>query len=576
VGAKAYYIRGLGYLKPYKKQAILSILLTIPVGSMDAVIAWSLKPYLDTVMLEKQGGPSYTLPLVIIIFSLVQSVFSYYSSYLNSWVGTKVTMDLKKDLFSIMMKKDSVFFDKRTSGDVQMRFNTDAENACNGLLESSKVFLTKLITSLSLTFVLAYNSMKLAIVAISVLSCALYPVSLIRAKIKEISRLALKSGAMVMSHYNEAYMANRVIASYNLQKEQNQNFSDTLNKVFKISMKRIKRTGLLTPMMHLIVSFGIAAVIYLGHYLISSGQLTTGGFVSFIAALLMLYTPMKTIGNDVTKLQLSTLAMERVFSLLDDTPKIKSKDNSIVLDKLIKNIHFDNVNFSYSSGRQVLKDVNLEIKAGQNVAFVGNSGGGKTTIINLLSRFYDVKSGSIMINGIDIRDIELNSLRKNISMVFQDNILFSGTIRDNILVGKKNATKKELEKAINNSCLSEFIASLPKGLETEIGERGILLSGGQRQRIGIARAFLKNSPIVVLDEATSALDNKSEAVVQQAIYNLMEKRTVLVIAHRLSTIKNADKIFVINKGQVIESGTHDELLLKEGSEYALLYNVDAN
>ena len=562
------------YVKPYSTRAIFAILLTIPVGSMDAVIAWSLKPYMDTVMLEKQSGPTYFLPLLIICFSLAQSSFSYFATYLNSWVGAKVTNDLKKDLFDIMMKKDTAFFDKETSGGIQFRFNSDADNACNGLLDSSKLFFTKLFASLSLIVVLVYNSWQLAIVAVGVLVFALYPLTLIRKKIKDLASKTVKSGSMIMSHYNEAFSGNRVIASYNLQKEKNKDFAQTLNSVFRLSMKTVQKTGILTPMMHLIISIGIAAVIYLGHFLIVTGKLTPGGFVSFLAALLMLYTPLKSVGNDVSRIQLSLLAMERVFSLLDEAPSITSKPDAILLNEFRKNIVFKDVSFAYSSGRQVLNNVNLEIKAGESIAFVGSSGGGKTTLVNLLPRFYDVLSGSISIDGVDVRDLDLRTLRENISVVFQDNILFSGTIRENILVGKKKASKRDLTKAIKNSCLDEFIASLPEGVDTQIGERGILLSGGQKQRIAIARAFVKNSSIVILDEATSALDNKSEAIVQQAMHNLMSNRTVLIIAHRLSTVKGADRIVVINDGKIAESGNHKELLSKPGSMYGVLYNAD--
>ena len=297
MSAKKYYIRMLEYVKPYKSRAIFAILLTIPVGSMDAVIAWSIKPYMDTVMLETGKEPSLFLPLVIVAFSIAQSIFSYLAAYFNGWVGCRVTMDLKKELFDKMIGKESDFFDKKTSGDVLFRFNADAENACNGLLDSSKLFFTKFFTAISLIVVLIYNSFKLAFVAVSILTVALYPVAIIRKKIKEIQSLTVKSGAAVMTHYNEAFIGNRVITSYNLQNDKNSRFSDTLNSVFKLSMKTVQKTGLLTPMMHFIISIGIASVIYLGHYLIASGQLTPGGFVSFLAALLMLYSPMKNIGS---------------------------------------------------------------------------------------------------------------------------------------------------------------------------------------------------------------------------------------------------------------------------------------
>ena len=264
--------------------------------------------------------------------------------------------------------------------------------------------------------------------------------------------------------------------------------------------------------------------------------------------------------------------MERVFNLMERLPAVRNCGNPVKLKNVSGIIEYKNVCFEYLKNKPVLKNVNLKINVGETVAFVGNSGGGKTTMVNLLPRFYDVTSGEILINGKNIKNYDLFSLRDNIAIVFQDNFLFAGTIRDNILLGKENASKEEIEYAVEAACLKEFVDSLEKGLDTQIGERGVLLSGGQKQRIAIARAFIKNAPIVILDEATSALDNKAEAVVQKAIDNLMKDRTVFIVAHRLSTVRNADKIVVVNYGEIVEEGTHEELLAKENSVYASLYN----
>ena len=561
------------YVRPYLGRAILAILVTLPLGAMDAVIAWVLKPYMDIVMIEKSAKATSLLPLLIIVFSLAQSSLNYAATYLNTWVGNKITMDLKKDLFKKMMRCDASFFDKTTSGDVMFRFNQDADMACSGLLSNLKLFTTRLFSSLSLIFVLIYNSWQLSVIAITVLFGALYPLTKVRKKIKGIMDKTVFSGAQVMTHYNEAFSGNRVVSSFNLYDYQSNRFNETLRAVFKLGMKMTKKTGMLTPMMHFVVSIGIAGVIWLGSYLITTNQLTPGGFVSFITALLMLYHPIKSIGSNYTSVQMSLLAIERVFDRLNTVPDICSKENAIKISGVKKGVEFDNVCFEYESGRSVLQNVSLTVKKGQTVAFVGNSGGGKSTLVNLLPRFYDVKAGAVKIDGYDVRDIDVDSLREQIAIVFQDNILFSGTIRENIMLGKAGATQQEIDSAVHNACLDEFIASLPNGLDTEIGERGTKLSGGQKQRVAIARAFLKNAPIVILDEATSALDNKSEEIVQQAIYNLMEDRTVFVIAHRLSTVKNADVIVVIDHGMMKEIGTHDELLQKSHSLYASLYNT---
>ncbi len=561
------------YVKPYMFRAVLAILVTLPLGAMDAVIAWVLKPYMDVVMIEKSAKATSLLPLLVVVFSLAQSLLNYAATYLNTWVGQSITMDLKRDLFRKLLHQDAKFFDRSTSGTVMVGFNQDAESACSGLLANLKLFTTRLFSSISLIWVLIWNSWQLSIIAIIVLFGALLPLTRVRKRIKSIMSKAVFTNSRVMTHYSEAFAGNRVISSFNLYKYACNKFDETLCSVFKLGMKMTKRTGMLTPMMHFIISIGIAGVIWLGSYLITSNRLTPGGFVSFITALLMLYHPIKSIGNNFTHVQTSLLAMERVFSKLERIPDIHNCPHPKHLNGIKDCITFDHVWFEYESGRPVLKDINLKIHKGRTIAFVGNSGGGKSTLVALLPRFYDVKKGSVQIDGVDIRELDLDSLRDNIAMVFQDNILFAGTIRENILLGCENATQKQIDQAVHNACLDEFIASLPKGLDTEIGERGTKLSGGQKQRVAIARAFLKDAPIVILDEATSALDNKSEAIVQQAIYNLMKDRTVFIIAHRLSTVKEANQIVVIDHGEIKEIGRHEELLEKPDSVYASLYKT---
>ncbi|WP_440862667.1 ABC transporter ATP-binding protein [Symbiopectobacterium purcellii] len=549
------------------------MLVTVPVGLMDAAIAWSLKPYMDVMMVSKATGYVLYLPVIIIIFGLLQGVLNYESAYMNTWVGQRISNDMKLVLYERLIKNSALFFDRETSGQVQLRFNHDVDSACNGLISNVKVLVTRVISSASLVCILIYNSWKLAIIAVIVLVGALYPLTRIRHKIKSLVDKAVFSGALISTYYNEAFNGNRIVTSYNLGEYQKKRFEKALHAVFRLGMKMTQKTGIVSPIMHFIVSIGIAVVIWLGSYLIVIGEITTGNFVSFLAALLMLYTPLKGIGNNFNAVQMAFMAMERVWNLLDTPQEITSKPNAVKLSNVNIGIEYRDVCFEYSPGKTVLKHVNLTMSVGKTIALVGNSGGGKSTFANLLPRFYDVSSGAILIDGIDIRDIDIESLRSKIGFVFQDNFLFIGTIRENILLGNEYATEEELQQAVKSACLDEFISTLDVGLDTEIGERGVLLSGGQRQRVGIARAFLKNAPIVILDEATSALDNKSEAIVQEAISNLMKDRTVFIIAHRLSTIRNADKILVLNQGEIVEQGNHEQLMKNENGVYASLYNL---
>lgn len=568
------YRRMWPFVKPYWVRALLAMGLCIPIGSLDAVIAWCLKPYMNMVLVEKSAGATeWFVPLFIVGFTIGSGLLNYLAMYLNVWVGTRITNDLKAALYRKLLSFETSFFDRQNSGDIVFRFNTDAEAASAGLLSNLRVFVSRLVSSISLIFVLFYNSWQLSLIAMFVLGCTFYPMAKVRKLIESLMNETIVSGSRVITAYNETFAGNKTIMAYNYQREQQNKFQDILNSLFRLSIKMTQRSSWLTPLMHIMVSVGIAITITYGSHLILTHQLTPGGFVSFITALLMLYTPVKNMGANYTAVQLSFLAIERVFDLVESNPGIQNKQDAKVLDTVSRQIQFKDVHFHYIPDRPVLKNVCLDVKVGECIALVGNSGGGKTTIVNLLPRFYDIQSGQILIDGIDIRDYTLESLRKNIAIVFQDNFLFSGTIRDNVKVGRPDAKDEEIRRALDLAYLTEFVDSLKEGLDTFIGERGILLSGGQKQRIAIARAFIKNAPVIILDEATSALDNKSEATVQKAIDNLMKDRTVFVIAHRLSTVRNANKIVVINQGEIVEMGTHDELVNTENGQYKALYDA---
>lgn len=567
------YSRMWPYVKPVWFRALCSMLICIPIGSLDAVIALALKPYMDLVMVEKSIASPWYIPLGIVAFTSIQGGLKYMSSYLSTWVGGRITNGLKFDMFKKLLTLPTSFYDKRNSGDVVFQFNNQADMACSGLLDNLSVFTQRIFSSVSLVCVLFYNSWQLALIAVVVLGCAFAPVAKLQKRIKSVMEKTVFADASIITEYNEVFAGNKTITSYNLAKHETNKFQNILRNIFTLRIKMVQKTQWLSPMMHVIVSVGIAAAIGYGSHLIMSGQITSGNFVSFITALILLYTPVKNIGNNLNAVQFSFFAIEKIFEVLDSVPEIRDCENPVILNREHKSLQFSNVNFEYVENVPVLKNINLDIKCGETVAFVGNSGGGKTTIVNLLPRFYDIKSGSITIDGIDIRNYSLESLRQNIAVVFQDNFLFSGTIRENILLGNENATEEQIIQAVKMAYLDDFIASLKDGLDTVIGERGVLLSGGQKQRVAIARAFLKNAPILILDEATSALDNKAEAVVQKAIDNLMQDKTVFVIAHRLSTIQNANKIVVINQGEIVEEGTHEQLLQIENGAYKALYEM---
>ena len=559
------------FLKPYIFLTILGVLLTIPVGGLDAAVASFLKPFMDNVMVDKNTEFALKVPFIIIGFTLVQGICIYTSNIVNTYVGSRISTDLKLALYKKLLVSESAFFDKNTSGIVLLIFCNDADSATTGLITNVKLFLSKFWSSLGLLVVLLWNSWQLSFIALGVLVLLVIPMKIARKKVMKIMSKNVEAQTKINTTYVETYSGIKIIKSFNLIKTMYEKFHREVEDIFKFSMKMTRDTNWLSPAMHLVTACGVAGVLYYGMYLITTGVITSGTFVAFLAALIMLYTPIKSIGNNYVGLQTALLALERIYVILD-APSFEANDGEgkKELKAISKEIKFNHVNFSYDGQRMILKDVNLSVPVGKKVALVGNSGGGKSTVCSLIPRLYELDSGSITVDGTDITEFTLSSLRDKISMVFQDNFLFDGTVRQNLMYGKADATDEEINRAIKSAYLDEFVQKLPKGIDTLIGERGLLLSGGQKQRLAIARAILKNAPIVILDEATSALDNKSEKVVQRALDKLMEGRTTIVIAHRLSTVMDADKILVINDGHVVEEGTHNDLLEKNGS-YAVLY-----
>ena len=575
------------YIKPYWFRIFVGFFIAIPLGLLDGVTAFALKPYMDYVIGDAVLNFSILgyhfeiskiqiailLPIGIILFAAIQGVLRYLNEYLSAWTSAHITNDVRFDLYDRLIHMHSQFFDENSSGIILGRYLGDPAAASAGIVENIKNITTASCAALGLIVVMLYSSWKLALIGILVLCIAFVPVTLIRKRIKEASNKNMVIGGKITTNINETYSGNKVMAAYALEDRQNNIYRTQILEGYNVGISLLKRTAWMSPLMYLIASFGIATVLGVGTYLINSGQMTAGAFASFVTSLLLLYKPVKTLGNTLTGIQNIFVAMGRVFELFDLTPAIQDCENPKTLTGLNKDIEFKDVCFEYVPNQPVLRNINLTIPKNETLAIVGNSGGGKSTLVNLIPRFYDIKSGSIKIDGVDIREFSLKSLRQNISMVFQDNFLYSGTIKENIMMGNPEATTEELMDAIKSAHLQDLISELPEGLETELGERGMTLSGGQRQRVAIARAMLRNAPIVILDEATSALDNESEAIVQKAMDNLMQNRTVFIIAHRLSTIKNANRIAVINEGELVELGTHDELMAIENGQYKALYEM---
>lgn len=575
------------YIKIVLWRSILLMALAIPLGLLDGVVAFSLRPYMDFVVNGNEAqtfelmGHTFKLqaffirliPIAIVVFALVQGVLKYVCNYLSDWTGNKMSNALKIDLFKKLTSMDTKFYDINSSGLVLSRFLSDPDQASKTLINTLKGFILAIFEFVALVFVLLFNSWKLALIGIGVMGIAITPVMLIKNKIKRVSNASMVVGGNMTTNFNETFAGNKIITAYNLQETQNHKFEGQIGQQFDLTMSLTKRVGWMSPIMYFVCSIGIAIVMSYGNSLILSGEMSAGSFASFVTSLLLLYKPTKSLGLTLTNLQSTFVSMARVFELFDLMPEIKNAPNAKPVNGVGSGIDFEHVWFEYEENQPVLKDFNLQVKPNETIALVGNSGGGKSTVVNLIPRFYDIKSGSIKIDGVDIRELDIVSLRNNISFVFQDNYLFTGTIKENILMGKPDATEAEIAEAVKLSHLDEFLGTLPNGIDTVVGERGSSLSGGQRQRVAIARALVKNAPIVIMDEATSALDNESEAIVQKALDNLMQNRTVFVIAHRLSTIHNADRIAVLNEGELVELGTHEELVHKPDGRYRYLYEM---
>ncbi|OQW98844.1 MAG: lipid A export permease/ATP-binding protein MsbA [Desulfobacteraceae bacterium A6] len=549
----------------------LATVCLLVVAGTTAVSAYLIKPALDDVFISKDPRMLRLIPVAVIIVYFLRGLGIYGQEYLMSHVGQNIIRRLRNRLYNHIQDLPLSFFQKEKTGALMSRITNDV-NTVKAMVSSVVTGSVRdLFTIIGLTFVIFYQIWQLALFAFIILPVAFYPIAALGKKVRRVSRKCLEAIADMSSFLHETFAGNKIVKAFGMEAYEKKRFYDKTLKLFNLEMKEVRAKALSSPIMEFLGGIGIAFVIWYGGSRVISGIYTTGTFVSFLAAVVMLYDPVKKLSKLNNHLQEGLAATDRIFDIIETKSDIKEDENPVVLRRCTHNVSFDNISFRYKDVL-VLKNINLEVKSGEILALVGMSGGGKTSLVNLIPRFYDVSSGSICIDGIDLRKASVSSLRDQIAIVTQEPILFNDTVRNNIAYGSWNASEKDIEMAARAAYAYDFIQGFPDKFDTILGELGGRLSGGEKQRICIARALIKDAPILILDEATSSLDTESERLVQKALENLMKGRTTFVIAHRLSTIGYANRIIVIIDGRIVEEGKHEELMVKEG-EYCKLYQM---
>ncbi len=564
--------RLLQYVKPYKSWLVISMVCMVIVASMAGAQAYLVKPLLDEIFFNKDGTMLKLIPLVIMGVFLVKGLFSYSYNYLLQKVGQSIIRDLRNLLYSHIQSLPLSFFQKKPTGELISRILSDV-NLIQGAVSNVLVGILKdTCQVIFLIGVIFYQDWRMASIAMISLPLVIYPIVNFGRRHRRLSRGSQQTTAQVSNILYETITGNRIVKAFSMEKYEVSRFAKTLDELFAIVMRNTRIGAISSPLMEVLGGVGISLVVWYGGSQVLADKSTPGTFFSFLTALIMIYQPIKGVSAINNSLQQGIAAAERVFDVLDIQSDVAEKKDAIELPLIKDAIEFTNARFQYDEDTEVLKGINLKVKAGEVLAVVGTSGGGKSTLVNLIPRFYDVSSGSLTIDGTDIRDVTFKSLRDQVGVVTQQTILFNDTVRNNIAYGSLDASEEQIKDAARAAHALGFIQNMPKGFDTVIGESGARLSGGERQRISIARAILKNAPILILDEATSSLDTESEHEVQQAIENLVQSRTTIVIAHRLSTIRNADRIVVIQAGEIVEEGTHDTLL-PLGGVYKMLHDM---
>jgi len=563
--------RLLQLAKPHASKFMLAMLCMLVVGATTSALAFLVKPVLDEIFLNKNDDLLIWIPLGVIFIYMIKGVCSYTQTILMSFIGQRIVADLRKNLYKQIQMQSLSFFTKNPTGILMSRITNDVGSVQGAVSEAVTSLLKDSFSLICLVFVIFYRDWQLAIIAMFVFPLTIYPIAKFGQKMRNIATRTQVTMGSLTTLLQETISGTRIVKAFSMEEYENKRFAQENEHLFKLALKSVSVSAVSSPFMEFLGGIGIAAIVFYGGYQVIHGVSTPGTFFSFLTALIMLYEPVKRLTNVNNTIQQGVAGAKRVFSIIDMIPDIRNDINAIDLPKISRDIDIENVTFCYEE-KPVLRRINLSIKAGSVVAFVGMSGGGKTTLVNLIPRFYDVTEGRILIDGHDIRNVTIESLRGQIGIVTQQTILFNDTVRNNIAYGNIEKTDENIIQAARAANAHDFITNLPKGYDTVIGEQGAKLSGGERQRISIARALLKDAPILILDEATSSLDTEAEIEVQDALENLMKGRTTLIIAHRLSTIRNAHRIIVLANGEIVEEGTHESLLEKRG-EYFKYYTM---